>query len=326
MVCTTLAARRGARRAGDAAPRGCRRARRRRSPPAWTRPRAARAAAAVAGNSGRCAARMPSSVMRRSDPRFDQRFEQRPDTRVGRLRQRPRRIERGEHAVVEDADARRERERLAHVVRDDDDGLAHAADWIRRNSPMELGARDRVERAEWLVHQEDRRVGRERARHADALALAAGELARAGAHRSDAGRPTRSSSRATRAPGARRRPSRAAAARPLRSRRRSCAGRDRSPAGRSRCCRLSSKGSHARVSRPSTRTRPLDGSSMPVDQLQDRAFPRTAPADERDRLSVGNRQIESAQHLDRTAPCMHGLELDSHGVRHGRTVSQRGGP
>ena len=35
---------------------------------------------------------------------------------------------------------------------------------------------DRVDRAERLVHQHQRRVGGERAGHADALALAAGEL------------------------------------------------------------------------------------------------------------------------------------------------------
>ena len=37
---------------------------------------------------------------------------------------------------------------------------------------------DRVDRAERLVHQHQRRVGGERAGHADALALAAGELRR----------------------------------------------------------------------------------------------------------------------------------------------------
>ena len=39
-------------------------------------------------------------------------------------------------------------------------------------------ADDRVDRAERLVHQHQRRVRRERAREADALALAAGELRR----------------------------------------------------------------------------------------------------------------------------------------------------
>jgi hypothetical protein len=37
---------------------------------------------------------------------------------------------------------------------------------------------DRIERAERLVHQHHRRIGGERARDADALLLAAGELAR----------------------------------------------------------------------------------------------------------------------------------------------------
>ena len=43
---------------------------------------------------------------------------------------------------------------------------------------VQLGARDRIERAERLVHQQHRRIGRERARQADALPLAAGQLVR----------------------------------------------------------------------------------------------------------------------------------------------------
>ena len=42
-----------------------------------------------------------------------------------RSRDRRRRVERGEHAVGEHADPRGQRERLRHVVRDDDDRLAH---------------------------------------------------------------------------------------------------------------------------------------------------------------------------------------------------------
>ena len=43
---------------------------------------------------------------------------------------------------------------------------------------LQVVAVDRVDGAERLVHQHQRRVGRERAGHADALALAAGQLAR----------------------------------------------------------------------------------------------------------------------------------------------------
>ena len=43
---------------------------------------------------------------------------------------------------------------------------------------LQLEARDRVERGERLVEEEERRLGREGARDADALALPAGELAR----------------------------------------------------------------------------------------------------------------------------------------------------
>ena len=43
---------------------------------------------------------------------------------------------------------------------------------------MQFGAGDGIERAERLVHQEDGRIGRQGARHAYALALAAGKFAR----------------------------------------------------------------------------------------------------------------------------------------------------
>ena len=66
-------------------------------------------------------------------------------------------------------------DRLVDVVGDEDDGLAELA-----LEPQELllepDADHRVDRAERLVHQQHRRVGRERPGHADALALTAGEL------------------------------------------------------------------------------------------------------------------------------------------------------
>ena len=51
--------------------------------------------------------------------------------------------------------------------------VLRTADWIRRNSPMQLAARDGIERTKGLVHQQNRWIGGERARDADALALAA---------------------------------------------------------------------------------------------------------------------------------------------------------
>jgi len=72
-------------------------------------------------------------------------------------------------------DARREHERLAHVVCDEDHGLAEPF-LQRRELTLEGRARQRVERAERLVHQKQRRVCRERARDADALSLSARKL------------------------------------------------------------------------------------------------------------------------------------------------------
>ena len=81
-----------------------------------------------------------------------------------------------EHAAdVEDRDAVAHLHRLLDVVGDEHDRLLHL-----RLQPEELvlqaRAGDRVDGAERLVHQQDGRVGGERTRHADPLALPAGEL------------------------------------------------------------------------------------------------------------------------------------------------------
>ena len=62
-------------------------------------------------------------------------------------------------------------------MRDEDDRLADLALQAQELVLQPLAV-DRVDRAERLVHQHQRRVDRERARDADALALAAGELRR----------------------------------------------------------------------------------------------------------------------------------------------------
>ena len=83
-----------------------------------------------------------------------------------------------EHAALaHDRDAVAHLDRLVDVVRDEHDRLF---DFRLQGEELVLQVRavDRVDRAERLVHQHQRRVGRERARDADALALAAGELRR----------------------------------------------------------------------------------------------------------------------------------------------------
>jgi hypothetical protein len=60
-------------------------------------------------------------------------------------------------------------------VGDEDDGLVQTP-LERGELALERGAGQRVERAERLVHEEQRRVCGERARHAHALALPAGKL------------------------------------------------------------------------------------------------------------------------------------------------------
>ena len=63
------------------------------------------------------------------------------------------------------------------IVRDEDGRLAEARAQ-RQKLLLHLEARHRIERAERLVEQQQRRIGRQRARHAHALPLAAGKLAR----------------------------------------------------------------------------------------------------------------------------------------------------
>ena len=60
-------------------------------------------------------------------------------------------------------------------MRDEDDRLPHLL-LNAAELAVHFRARDRIERAERLVHQQDRRVARQRARHADALTLAARQL------------------------------------------------------------------------------------------------------------------------------------------------------
>ena len=78
-------------------------------------------------------------------------------------------------ADLQDRDPVAHLDRLVDVVGDEDDRLADLG-LQAQELVLEALAVDRVDRAERLVHQHQRRVGGERAGDADALALAAGEL------------------------------------------------------------------------------------------------------------------------------------------------------
>ncbi len=82
-----------------------------------------------------------------------------------------------EHAVPHHGDPVAHRHRLDLVVRDVDRRHAQLA-LHPRDLGAHLHAQARVEVRERLVHQEDPRLADDRAAHRDALALAAGELAR----------------------------------------------------------------------------------------------------------------------------------------------------
>ena len=78
-------------------------------------------------------------------------------------------------AFVQHGDAGGQRERFGQIVRHEQDG-ARQLRLQRAELAVQFDARDRIERAERLVHQEHRRIGGERARQADALPLTAGQL------------------------------------------------------------------------------------------------------------------------------------------------------
>ena len=101
------------------------------------------------------------------------------DELVGRLREDRlgRVVLREPAALAEDRDPVADLDRLVDVVRDEDDRLPQLA-LQAEELVLQARADDRVDRAERLVHQHERRVRGKRAREADALALAAGELRR----------------------------------------------------------------------------------------------------------------------------------------------------
>ena len=82
-----------------------------------------------------------------------------------------------ELAAVHDGDVVAETDRLLHVVGDEDDRRRKLA-LDRLEVVLRLAADQRIEGAERLVHQQQSRLGGERARDADALLLAAGQLVR----------------------------------------------------------------------------------------------------------------------------------------------------
>ena len=79
--------------------------------------------------------------------------------------------------VAHDRDPVAHLDRLVDVVGDEDDRLAHLLVQAQE-VVLQPFAGDRVDGAERLVHEHDRRVGGHRPGHADALLLAAGELRR----------------------------------------------------------------------------------------------------------------------------------------------------
>ena len=95
--------------------------------------------------------------------------------------------------ALHDGDAGADLQRLVEIVADEDDGALQLPLQLEQ-LVLQLGADQRIERRERLVHQQDRRVGGEGARQADALLHAAGQLVRVLAGPLARGRPARAAS------------------------------------------------------------------------------------------------------------------------------------
>jgi hypothetical protein len=80
-------------------------------------------------------------------------------------------------AAFQQNDPRSQKQRFAQIVRDKYDRFSEAAR-ERAEFPLQFRARDRVERAERLVHQENGGIGGQRAGHSNTLALPSGKFAR----------------------------------------------------------------------------------------------------------------------------------------------------
>ena len=98
---------------------------------------------------------------------------------AGRLRQQLQRRARLHDApVVQQHQALAQAQRFVDVVRDQHDGASPSARWMRASSCCSVLPGQRIERAEGLVHQQQRGPRRQRPCHAHALLLAARQLVR----------------------------------------------------------------------------------------------------------------------------------------------------
>ena len=136
-------------------------------------------------------------------------------------------------ALLEHRDAVAQLDRLVDVVGDEDDRLAQAP-LQAQQLVLQALAVDRVDGAERLVHEHQRRVGGQGAGHADALALAAGELRGVAVARLGGIEPDELDELVDAGADALARPAQQRAARWRCSRRSSGAGRGRSAGSRSR--------------------------------------------------------------------------------------------
>ena len=190
-------------------------------------------------------------------------------------------------------DAIGEQDGLVDVVGDEDHGRAALVPDAHQ-LVLQGGARERVQRAERLVHQQHLRVHGQAARHRHALAHAAGQLARAlarGRRQVDERHellgeppprrhgPGRGSPRRRRGPRCRTRSSTAAA----------------STAGRPRRARARARGP------PDRRGRwlPASGASRPAIERHQRGLARARVADDGDELAFLHGEIDAAEHVGR---------------------------
>ena len=159
---------------------------------------------------------------------------------------------------------------------------------------LQAEAHDRIDRAERLVHQQHRRIGGQRAGHADPLLLAARQLARIARRDSSRLEADQRPSARPPAPGALAVPARAAAGRWRCCGRWFGAGTGRPAGSRSRSTAAARAASAWRTSRPATVMRARRGLDQPVDHAQRGRLAAARRPDQHGDLALGHLEAQAA--------------------------------
>ena len=223
--------------------------------------------------------------------------------------------------VAEQHEPAREERRLGEVVRDEHHRLAELAEDAAQVL-LQVGARERVERAERLVEEEDLRLEEERAHEPHALRLTAGELA--GEARERVRREARERGELARAGAA----IRAGSQRRWRATIDALSAAVRCgkspPPWTTYPMRRRSASSSPRTGSPAKRTSPASGATRPSRSRRSVDFPEPLSPMSATVSPRPHREIDRADHRASRVPLRGGPELDRGRVGPGAAVERRG--